>query len=57
MPVGVAVTLRRARMWEFLDRLTAIAIPRIRMPGLKPRSFDGRGNTRRRARAEHVPGH
>jgi large subunit ribosomal protein L5 len=45
MPVGVSVTLRRARMWEFLDRLTAIAIPRIRdFRGLNPRSFDGRGN-------------
>jgi large subunit ribosomal protein L5 len=45
MPVGVAVTLRRARMWEFLDRLSAIAIPRIRdFRGLNPRSFDGRGN-------------
>jgi len=45
MPVGVAVTLRRARMWEFLDRLTSIAIPRIRdFRGLNARSFDGRGN-------------
>jgi large subunit ribosomal protein L5 len=45
MPVGVAVTLRRARMWEFLDRLTAIAVPRIRdFRGLSARSFDGRGN-------------
>jgi large subunit ribosomal protein L5 len=45
MPVGVSVTLRRARMWEFLDRLTAIAIPRIRdFRGLNARSFDGRGN-------------
>ncbi|SEH11880.1 50S ribosomal protein L5 [Thermoleophilum album] len=45
MPVGVTVTLRRARMWEFLDRLTTIAIPRIRdFRGLDPRSFDGRGN-------------
>ena len=45
MPVGVAVTLRRARMWEFLDRLTAIAIPRIRdFRGLSARAFDGRGN-------------
>jgi large subunit ribosomal protein L5 len=45
MPVGVAVTLRRARMWEFLDRLTAVAIPRIRdFRGLSARSFDGRGN-------------
>ncbi len=45
MPVGVSVTLRQARMWEFLDRLTSIAIPRIRdFRGLNPRSFDGRGN-------------
>jgi large subunit ribosomal protein L5 len=45
MPVGVSVTLRDARMWEFLDRLTSIAIPRIRdFRGLNPRSFDGRGN-------------
>jgi len=45
MPVGVSVTLRRARMWEFLDRLTSIAIPRIRdFRGLNARSFDGRGN-------------
>jgi large subunit ribosomal protein L5 len=45
MPVGVAVTLRRARMWEFLDRLNSVAVPRIRdFRGLDPRSFDGRGN-------------
>jgi large subunit ribosomal protein L5 len=45
MPVGVAVTLRRARMWEFLDRLISVAIPRIRdFRGLNPRSFDRRGN-------------
>jgi large subunit ribosomal protein L5 len=45
MPVGVAVTLRGARMWEFLDRLITIAIPRIRdFRGLNARSFDGRGN-------------
>jgi len=45
MPVGVSATLRRARMWEFLDRLTSIAVPRIRdFRGLNPRSFDGRGN-------------
>jgi len=45
MPVGVAVTLRGARMWEFLDRLITIAIPRIRdFRGLNSRSFDGRGN-------------
>jgi hypothetical protein len=41
----VSVTLRRARMWEFLDRLMSVAIPRIRdFRGLSPRSFDGRGN-------------
>jgi large subunit ribosomal protein L5 len=45
MPVGVAVTLRGARMWEFIDRLISIAIPRIRdFRGLNPRAFDGRGN-------------
>ena len=45
MPVGVRVTLRGARMWEFLDRLISIALPRIRdFRGLNPRSFDGRGN-------------
>jgi large subunit ribosomal protein L5 len=45
MPVGVAVTLRGARMWEFLDRLISISIPRIRdFRGLNARSFDGRGN-------------
>lgn len=45
MPVGLAVTLRGARMWEFLDRLVSIAIPRIRdFRGLNARSFDGRGN-------------
>src|SRR5215210_4156400 len=45
MPVGLSVTLRDQRAYEFLDRLTAIAIPRIRdFRGLNPRSFDGRGN-------------
>jgi large subunit ribosomal protein L5 len=45
MPVGLTVTLRRERAYEFLDRLTAVAIPRIRdFRGLNPRSFDGRGN-------------
>ena len=45
MPVGVAVTLRGERAYEFLDRLLSIAIPRIRdFRGLNPRSFDGRGN-------------
>jgi len=45
MPVGAKVTLRGARMYEFLDRLVAIALPRIRdFRGLNPGSFDGRGN-------------
>jgi len=45
MPVGVSVTLRHARMYEFLDRLVSISIPRIRdFRGLNARSFDGRGN-------------
>jgi large subunit ribosomal protein L5 len=45
MPVGARVTLRGARMWEFLDRLVTIALPRIRdFRGLSPSSFDGRGN-------------
>src|SRR3954469_15894565 len=45
MPVGTKVTLRGARMYEFLDRLISIALPRIRdFRGLNPRSFDGRGN-------------
>lgn len=44
-PIGVKVTLRGERMWEFLDRLVNIAIPRIRdFRGLNPKSFDGRGN-------------
>src|ERR671937_891481 len=45
MPIGAKVTLRGARMWEFLDRLVSIALPRIRdFRGLNPASFDGRGN-------------
>ena len=45
MPVGLAVTLRRERAYEFLDRLMSVAIPRIRdFRGLSPRAFDGRGN-------------
>jgi large subunit ribosomal protein L5 len=45
MPIGVKVTLRSARMWEFYDRLVAIAIPRIRdFRGLSRKSFDGNGN-------------
>jgi large subunit ribosomal protein L5 len=45
MPVGAAVTLRGARMWEFLDRLVTLALPRVRdFRGIPDRSFDGRGN-------------
>ena len=45
MPIGVRVTLRGDRMWEFLDRLTSIALPRIRdFRGLSPKQFDGVGN-------------
>jgi large subunit ribosomal protein L5 len=45
MPIGTRVTLRGDRMWEFLDRLVSIALPRIRdFRGLNPKSFDGRGN-------------
>ncbi len=45
MSIGVMVTLRGDRMWEFLDRLTTVALPRIRdFQGVSPKSFDGRGN-------------
>ncbi len=45
MPIGAKVTLRGDRMWEFFDRLLAVAIPRIRdFRGISPKSFDGRGN-------------
>ena len=45
MPIGVKVTLRRDRMYEFIDRLINIALPRVRdFRGLSPKSFDGRGN-------------
>jgi large subunit ribosomal protein L5 len=45
MPIGAKVTLRRARMFEFLDRLVTIALPRMKdFRGLNPKSFDGRGN-------------
>ncbi len=45
MPIGAKVTLRQARMYEFLDRLVTIALPRVRdFRGLNPKSFDGRGN-------------
>jgi large subunit ribosomal protein L5 len=45
MPIGVKVTLRRQRMYEFLDRLVTVALPRVRdFRGVSPKSFDGRGN-------------
>ena len=45
MPIGAKVTLRKARMFEFLDRLVTVALPRVRdFRGLNPKSFDGRGN-------------
>lgn len=45
MPVGARVTLRGERMWEFLDRLVSVALPRVRdFRGINPNSFDGRGN-------------
>ena len=45
MPIGAKVTLRKARMYEFLDRLVTIALPRVRdFRGVTPKSFDGRGN-------------
>ena len=45
MPIGAKVTLRGDRMWEFFDRLTSVAIPRIRdFRGISAKSFDGRGN-------------
>ena len=45
MPVGARVTLRGERMWEFLDRLISVALPRVRdFRGVSPKSFDGRGN-------------
>ena len=45
MPIGTMVTLRGERMWEFLDRLMSVALPRVRdFRGVSPRGFDGRGN-------------
>jgi large subunit ribosomal protein L5 len=45
MPVGTMVTLRGERMWEFLDRLMTVALPRVRdFKGVSPKGFDGRGN-------------
>jgi large subunit ribosomal protein L5 len=45
MPIGAKVTLRRERMWEFLDRLTTLSLPRVRdFRGVSPKAFDGAGN-------------
>jgi len=45
MPIGAMVTLRRERMWEFMDRLINVALPRVRdFKGISPKGFDGRGN-------------
>ena len=57
MPVGLSVTLRGERAYEFLDRLTSVAIPRIRdFRGLRPTSFDGRGQLLDgHPRADHLP--
>lgn len=45
MPIGVSVTLRRERMWDFADRLFSFALPRVRdFKGVSPKAFDGRGN-------------
>jgi large subunit ribosomal protein L5 len=45
MPIGAKVTLRRERMWEFLDRLVSLSLPRVRdFRGISPRAFDGAGN-------------
>ncbi len=54
MPIGVKVTLRRDRMYEFLDRLVTVALPRVRdFRGVSPKSFDGRGNYAM-GRKEHI---
>ena len=55
MPIGVRVTLRGDRMWEFLDRLISTAIPRIRdFRGLEPKGFDGQGNFNLGLREQHI---
>ena len=54
MPIGAKVTLRKERMYEFLDRLVNIALPRVRdFRGLNPKSFDGRGNYAHRHQGAH----
>lgn len=55
MPIGVRVTLRGDRMWEFMDRLVSTAVPRIRdFRGLEPRGFDGRGNFNLGLKEHHI---
>ena len=55
MPIGLRVTLRGDRMWEFLDRLISTAVPRIRdFRGLEPRGFDGRGNYNLGIKEHHI---
>ena len=55
MPIGLKVTLRGARMYEFLDRLINTAVPRIRdFRGLDPRAFDGRGNYNMGLNEQHI---
>jgi large subunit ribosomal protein L5 len=45
MPIGARVTLRKERMWDFLDKVISVALPRVKdFKGLNPKSFDGRGN-------------
>ena len=54
-PIGCKVTLRRSRMYEFLDRLESVALPRVRdLRGLSPKSFDGRGNYNFRVREQII---
>ena len=55
MPIGLRVTLRGDRMWEFFDRLVSVAVPRIRdFRGLEPRGFDGRGNFNLGLKEHHI---
>ena len=55
MPIGLKVTLRGARMYEFLDRLINASVPRIRdFRGLEPRAFDGRGNYNMGLNEQHI---
>ena len=56
LAIGVSVTLRKARMWEFVDRLVSLALPRVRdFKGVSPRGFDGRGNFDGPEGAVHLP--